>query len=466
MADDLHALGAVALGAAYRRRSLSPVEVTEAILARIDRLNPGLEAFCLVDAEAALQAARASEARHAAGTPLGPLDGVPATVKDLLLARGWPTRRGSHSTDPAAPAAEDAPCVAGLRAAGAVLLGKTTTPEFGWKWVTDNPLGEVARNPWDRTRTAGGSSGGGAAAAAAGLGPLHTGTDGGGSVRIPCAFCGVVGLKPSYGRVPVWPASLFSDVSHVGPMARSVMDAALMLDAMAVPDARDVRALPPPEGRFADALGVPRPLRIAFSPDLGFVQVDPEVAALTAAAVERLRTAGVAVADWPHRLEDPADLFRAHWHAGAALLVRGVPEARRDRIDPGLLRVAEDGARMGLMEYLAAQQRRMQAEGHLAALFQEIDILITPAMPLVAFEAGRLVPEGRSPDDDWVAHTGFTYPFNLSQQPAAVVPCGRSVEGLPVALQLVGRRHDDAGVLAAAALVERILSPEPELPPL
>ena len=223
----------------YRRKELSPVEVTRACLDRIERWNDRVHAFCLVDGEAALAAARESEARWRRGEPLGLLDGVPATIKDLVLTRGWIARRGSHTTEGHPPAAADAPATARLREAGAVLLGSTTTPEFGWKGVTDNPLGHVARNPWDIARTPGGSSGGAAVAAALGMGALHVGTDGGGSIRIPASFCGIVGLKPTFGRVPAWPLSPFGTVAHLGPMTRTVEDAALMLTVMSRPDIRD-----------------------------------------------------------------------------------------------------------------------------------------------------------------------------------------------------------------------------------
>jgi len=233
-------MSACELLAGYARRELSPVEVTRAVLARIAADNDKVNAFCLVDEAAALQAASESEARWQAGRPVGLCDGVPATVKELLLARGWPTLRCSRAVEREQAWTEDAPSVALLRAHGAVLLGKTCSPEFGWKGVTDSPLFGITRNPWDLSRTPGGSSGGAAVAAALGMGALHLGTDGGGSIRIPAAFTGIFGLKPSLGRVPAWPsADLWNARSHNGPMTRTVRDAALMLSVMAGPDARD-----------------------------------------------------------------------------------------------------------------------------------------------------------------------------------------------------------------------------------
>src|SRR6204780_113361 len=236
-------LSATELVGLYRRRELSPVEATRAVLARIDSRNAATNAYCLVRDDEALASAKQSEQRWRAGEPAGLLDGVPVSVKDLLLTSGWPTLRGSLTIDKAGPWNVDAPAVARLREHGAVLLGKTTTPEFGWKGVTDSPLTGVTRNPWDPGRTAGGSSGGAAAAVASGLGPLALGTDGGGSIRIPASFCGIVGLKPTHGRVPVYPPGTFGTPSHVGPMARTVADAALLLDAIGSPDFRDPLAL-------------------------------------------------------------------------------------------------------------------------------------------------------------------------------------------------------------------------------
>src|SRR5215212_9864603 len=278
-------LSATALLEGYRKRTLSPVEVTAAILQRIEKVNPKINALNLVS-EHALDDAKASEARWHAGQPQGLLDGVPVSIKDIILTRGWPTLRGSKSVDRKGPWDDDAPVTARLREHGAVLLGKTTTPEFGWKGVTDSPLTGITRNPWNTAKTPGGSSGGAAAAVASGMGPLAVGTDGGGSIRIPCSFTGLFGIKPSFGRVPAWPLSPFGTVAHVGPMTRTVADAALMLNVIAQPDARDWHALPydARDWRMGLDAGVAG-LRIAYSPNLGYAKVDPEVAALVKKAV-------------------------------------------------------------------------------------------------------------------------------------------------------------------------------------
>jgi aspartyl-tRNA(Asn)/glutamyl-tRNA(Gln) amidotransferase subunit A len=269
MKNDLCSLSATDLVRAYARKQLSPVEVTRAVLQRIEKLNPVLNAFCFLDFDSSVKAARHSEKRWAKGTPQGLLDGVPVSIKDLLLTRGWPTLRGSKTIDPKGPWNDDAPVVARLREHGAVLLGKTTTPEFGWKGVTDGPLTGITRNPWNPKMTPGGSSGGGAAAVASGMGPLTVGTDGGGSIRIPCAFTGLFGIKPSFGRVPAWPLSPMGTVAHVGPMTRTVTDAALMMNVLSLPDARDWHALPHDGRDYRVGLedGV-KGLRIAYSADL------------------------------------------------------------------------------------------------------------------------------------------------------------------------------------------------------
>src|SRR5450432_1950651 len=244
MSAELAYTSATELVRRYRARELSPVEVTQAVLARIRELNTRLNAFCLIDEAGALASARASEARWMKSAPIGCVDGVPASIKDLILTRGWPTLRGSRTVDREGPWLEDGPATARLRENGAVLLGKTCTPEFGWKGTTDSALTGITRNPWNREKTPGGSSGGSAAALAARFSPLALGTDGGGSIRIPASFSGVFGLKPSFGRVPAYPLSPFGTVAHVGPQARSVEDLALMLTVMSRPDARDWTSLP------------------------------------------------------------------------------------------------------------------------------------------------------------------------------------------------------------------------------
>jgi len=438
----------------FRRGALSPVEVTRACLARIERWNAAVGAFTLVDAEGALEAARASEARWREGRPLGPIDGVPATVKDLNLMKGFPTRRGSRTTEGAAPDSVDSPPVARLREAGAVILGKTTTPEFGWKGVTDNPLGEVARNPWDTSRTAGGSSGGAAVAAALGMGALHQGSDGGGSIRIPAGFTGIVGMKPTFGLVPTWPASPFGTVSHVGPMTRTVAEAALMLNGLTGPDRRDWYALPRPGIDFTVGLesGI-RGCTVLASADLGHARVDPEIRTAFARALVVLADLGARIVERGPGIGDGEPLFRRHWYAAAAFLVGRIPAERRGWIDPGLAEIAAEGVRVTATELQQLQLDRAAFAERIEALFAEVDLLVTPMLPIPAFEAGCEVPPG-GPYRRWTEWTPFTWPFNLGQQPAISVPCGFTAAGLPVGLQIVGPKYADALVLRAARAFE------------
>jgi aspartyl-tRNA(Asn)/glutamyl-tRNA(Gln) amidotransferase subunit A len=454
---DITRLSATELLGLYRRRELSPVEATRAVLARIDTQNAVANAYCLVRDEEALASAKESERRWQAGEPAGLLDGVPVSVKDLLLTSGWPTLRGSLTIDEAGPWTVDAPAVARLREHRAVLLGKTTTPEFGWKGVTDSPLTGVTRNPWDPARTTGGSSGGAAAAVASGMGPLALGTDGGGSIRIPASFCGIVGLKPTHGRVPVYPPSTFGTLSHVGPMARTVADAALLLDALGSPDYRDPLALDrrTPVSAELDAVRVGG-LRVAYSPALGYAKVDPEVAAAVRGAVTALEQAGALVTLADPEFVSPLPAFDVLWYAGAARIVDDIPEDRRHLIDPGLAEIAEEGQRYSAVGYLQALRERAELGIAMGAFHQTYDLLVLPTEPIVAFAAGAEVPDG-SAQPRWTSWTPFTYPFNMSHQPAATVPCGFSAAGLPVGVQVVGPRHADGQVLAACAAIEAAL---------
>ncbi|NKB57786.1 MAG: amidase [Alphaproteobacteria bacterium] len=438
----------------YRRKTLSPVEVTKAALARIEQCNGAVNAFCVIDADQALAGAAASEARWVKGEPCGLVDGVPTTIKDVVLTRGWPTLRGSRTTDPDQPWEVDAPCTARLREHGAVLLGKTTTPEFGWKGVTDNLVSGITRNPWNTDRTPGGSSGGAAAAAALGMGALHIGTDGGGSIRIPSGFTGVFGHKPSFGRVPAWPGSAFGTLSHVGPLTRTVGDAALMLNVISEPDARDWTALPYSARDYRVGLedGVAG-LRIAFSPTLGYIDVDPEIAALVRAAAKVMRDLGATVEEIDPGFNDPAETFRRHWFGAAGKMVDGFPAEKQELLDPGLREVAAMGSTLTFSEFLDAVEARNQLGETMSQFHETYDLLLTPTMPIPAFKAGQEVPD---PDNQprWTVWTPFTFPFNLTQQPVSSAPCGFTSDGLPAGMQIIGPKHADALVLRAARAYE------------
>jgi aspartyl-tRNA(Asn)/glutamyl-tRNA(Gln) amidotransferase subunit A len=457
MTDNVCYLGANELLAAYRAKSLSPVDVTKAVLARIEKYNGLLNCFCLVDEERALQQARDSEARWTKGKPEGALDGVPVAIKDLVLAKGWPTLKGSRTINPDQAWDEDGPASARLREHGAVILGKTTTPEFGTKGVTDNTLTGITRNPWNPEKTPGGSSGGSAAALAAGMCALAVGTDGGGSVRLPAALSGVFGLKASFGVVPAYPPSPppLRTLSHVGPMARSVADATLMLRVLSEPDDRDWLALQDGPRDFRNILndGVAG-LRIAYSPDLGFAPVDAEVAALTADATKVFENLGATVEECDPGIEDPMDIWLTLFFASGPLMLEQMEEDQVKLLDPHLQQRWVPEFTPSLAEYFAAVSAREAMAMRMVRFHRDYDLLLTPVTLTAAFDAGINGPEGYGTDPtfDWMR---LAPAFNLTHQPAASVPCGFTKEGLPVGLQVVGPMYRDDLVLRASQAYEQ-----------
>jgi len=462
---DLADCTAVELLNLYRTKQASPLEATRAALARIERWNPILRAFSFVAAEAALESARASEMRWGRGEPCGALDGVPASIKDLILTRGMPTLRGSRTVDPSQAWDIDAPAAARLREAGAVLLGKTTTPEFGCKGETNSPLTGVSRNPWNHQKTPGGSSGGTAAAVAAGMGPISVGTDGAGSVRIPAAFCGNVGFKPSFGRVPAYPLSYFGTVSHLGPHTMSVRDSALMMNVLSKPDARDWTSLPPDGRDYLAGLeeGI-RGLRIAWSPTLGYArQVDPEVAAACDRAVRSLSDLGAIVESVDPGIEDPLEITCGLWFVGAWTLWNTLTAAQQTLTDPDFAAEARLGSQISVLEVQQLHLRRGALGAHLRQFMERFDLLVTPTVAVPAFDA-RPPGQAEMAPEAMLGWTPFSYPFNLTQQPACTIPCGLTVSGLPIGLQIVGPMFGDALVLRAARAYETVRpAPRPQL---
>ena len=445
--------------ALYREGAASPVEVTRQVLQRIAKLNPVLNAFCLVDEEAALKSAGVSEQRWQAhrhnGSAVGALEGVPASIKDLLLTRGWPTLRGSRTVNPQQNWDVDAPVTARLREAGAVLLGKTTTPEFGCKGETNSLLTGISRNPWNTAHTPGGSSGGASAAVSAGLGPLAIGTDGAGSVRIPAAFCGNVGLKPSFGRIPAYPLSPFGSVAHLGPHAMSVTDVALMMNTITRPDARDWTALPFDNIDYTAGLkdGV-KGLRVAYSPSLGYAKnVHPDIAAAVKKAASYLAQLGAQVEQVDPGIEDPLDITTGLWFAGAYQVWRALSKEQQALTDPDFAAQAALGERLDVNAVHQLNQRRGLLGSHLRQFMQRFDLILTPSTAVPAFKA---LPAGHSAmnSEAMLGWTPFSYPFNLSQQPAISLPCGLTADGLPMGVQLVGPMFADALVLRAAKALE------------
>jgi len=453
--DDLHWLSAKELLAAYRSQDLSPVDVAEYLLGRIEALDAQTNAFCLIDADTTLAQARASEERWQNGEPMGLLDGVPVAVKDLVLSKGWPTLRGSKTVDRNQAWDTDAPSVARLRAHGAVLIGKTTTPEFGWKGTNDAPLTGVTRNPWDLDKTPGGSSGGAGAALAAGFCPLAIGTDAGGSIRIPASFSGVFGLKPTGGLVAMWPASPFGTLAHLGPMSRTVEDAALFLNVVAEPDARDWFQQPFARTDFAQDLerGI-KGARIAFSPRLGWAKrVDPEVETLVAAAAKRFSELGGTVEQVDPPGGDPSAFFRVLYFSGAGFLLGDYPEEKLKLLDPNLRLIVEESRGITRKAFQQATAERAAYGAGIKAFMQNYDFILTPSTAVPAFDTPLVTPF--DPNGTlWMEWTPFTYPFNLTTQPAASICCGFTKAGLPVGLQIVGPLTGDQRVLQAAQAFE------------
>jgi aspartyl-tRNA(Asn)/glutamyl-tRNA(Gln) amidotransferase subunit A len=452
--DELGFLPATELAKLYARRALSPVEVARGLLDRIEAVDTRINAMTLLTPEAALSAARDSEARYAKGEARL-LEGIPVTIKDLHRTKGVLTEFGSLSARGTIPDVDE-PSVARLKAAGTVMLGKTTVPEMGWKGVSNSPLTGITHNPWKHGYNAGASSAGAGAAAAAGYGPLHLGSDGAGSIRMPAHFCGVYGLKPTYGRIPIWPVSNNDLATHVGPMSRSVADSALMLQAMAGPHPWDFTSAEAPPQDYAGQLNRDmRGKRIAYSPDLGHARVDPEVAALVAEAVKAFEAMGATVEEvspaWGPVGEELERFFWPTTYLPRAAML----DKWRDVMDPGLVALIEAGKPITAEQYLVRRTDRWAYIQQIHEFFEEWDFLLTPSVSVAAFPAERLQPEHWPQHPwDWLVWAQFSYPFNMSGNPAASLPCGFTGDGLPVGLQVVGKRFADLAVLQASAAFE------------
>ena len=450
-------LPATELVALIKRKKVSPVEVVDGVLDRIRTINPRLNAFVTLTEESARREAKVAErALMKRGARLGPLHGVPFSVKDLVITRGVRTTFGTPLYRDNVPT-EDAPIVERMKGAGGIMLGKTNTPTFGWIGATHNLVFGITRNPWNLERTPGGSSGGASAAAAAGLGPLHIGTDGGGSIRIPASCAGVFGHKPSYGRIPTYPVSGAWSLSHIGPLTRTVADAALMLTVCAGPDERDQYSLPGPRLDYVKALrGSLKGLRVAYTDDLGFADaVDGEVRASCAKGARAFRELGCRVEEihpgWPSPREAWGEIFCG------GIATRMAPYVdRRSDIEPGLYRIIETSLKNPPTKYVQAWFDRLAWWQHPRALFETYDLLLTPTIACPPFPVGLDNPtEIAGKPVAAYAWIPFTYPFNMTGQPASSVPCGFTKDGLPIGLQIVGRRFDDATVLRASAAFER-----------
>ncbi len=380
----------------------------------MDAWQPKINAFCFEDRNRSFADAQASEARWQAGAPLSPLDGVPISIKDLILTQGWPTLRGSRTVDASQAWADDAPSVARIREAGLVIFAKTTTPEFGIKGTTDNLLTGVTRNPWNLDRTSGGSSGGSAAAVVAGIGPLAMGTDGAGSVRIPAAFTGGFGLKPSFGRVPAWPLSPMGTVAHLGPHARHVSDAAMLMNVISRPDARDWTSLPFDPRDYTVGLndGI-RGLRIAFSPALGYVNdVHPEVAAAVRKSAEALAELGAHVEEVDPGFECPLEITMKLWFVGSATLFNAMTPAQQALAEPALAAQAEQGSRVTVSKMQALIKRRGELGILMRKFHERFDLLVTPGVSVPAFKA-KASHEWDTPIANFLDWTPFSICFRI-----------------------------------------------------
>lgn len=455
MSHAFDTMPAMQLRAAIASRQISPVELVQRALQRLEEVEPHINAFAQVTAPLAMAAAREAERKVLAGEPLGLLHGLPVSVKDLLAVQGVPWRFGSR-TEAARIASLDAVAVERIKAQGGCIIGKTTTSEFGCKAVGDSPLHGLTRNPWDLSRTAGGSSAGAAASVACGVSALALGTDGGGSLRIPAAMNRLVGLKPSFGRVPFFPAAATPTLAHIGPLARTVGDAALLLQAVAGFDERDPlslqTAVPDFIGACEQSLGK---LRLAWSPTLGYARPDPHVLAVAERAALVFADLGCEVEWVPWTLPDPQQLWHEIFYGGVAQRLRETVEQRPERLDPTILpwlRLALQRPRANPQHQAVVLAALHQA---MAQLFAHHDLLLTPTLPIGAPSAGQSTPAGHEGRDP-ISWSYYTYPFNLTGHPAISVPAGQTAEGLEVGLQIVAPLYQEARLLSAAAAFERV----------
>lgn len=459
------------LSAAQQIRSgeLSSEALVASCLKNIKTHNPTLNAFGDVYDQQALEEARRCDAERQQGQLRGRLHGVPFGIKDLFSTAGLRTTKGSLTSLDNVPDS-DAPIIARLKQAGAIIIGKTATTEFGWTGSSYSRVFGHGRNPWGPALTSGGSSSGSAISVAARMVPAALGSDGGGSVRIPGAFCGIFALKASLGRIPTWPWSATEMLSHAGPMTRTVRDSALLFDLLSGPDARDHQALPAKTESWLERCDAPlAPLRVHYSPTLFNTPVDPRIAACVEQAVEQIAHAlPVTLTAKPLTWQSPFDTFDTLWSGGRGVAYGAALKQQLDQLDPGFAALIERAQRLDLADYLKAQKQRAAFANQVHALFDEVDLLITPTLPILPFAADRHIPEAQPTGDsgvEWARWTPFTWPFNLSGNPAATIPCGFTPEGLPVGLQVIGRRYAEGDVLQFCAALEALMPWDQHRPP-
>ncbi len=447
-------MNALEIRSAIAEKKLSAEEMMISTLSRMEELEPSLNAFVTTTPESALESARAADAALAAGETLGPLHGVPISVKDLINVGGVKTTFGSRlMVDNVAEA--DAPVVEQIKKAGACIIGKTTTTEFGCKaGGGDSPLTGITRNAWDTERTTGGSSAGAATTVAAGLTPFALGTDGGGSIRIPASFCGIFGFKAQFGRVPVFPTSATPTLAHVAPMARTVRDAALLLQTISGFDARDPASVAEPVPDFLAACDAPlERMRIAWSPTLGYAQPTAEVVEVTERAAKTFEALGCSVDLVEELFDDPLDLWNAEFYASAGTKLKDDLINRRDLFDPAVADVLELALDQEIDEYYSKVFERYEFREQIRRFFGTYDLLLTPTLPVPSFGAGVNIPPEIS-ERNIVSWVYYTYPFNLTGNPAASIPCGFTLDGLPIGLQMVAGTNRETDIFTAAAAFE------------
>jgi len=459
---DLHELGAAQLGALYRSGQASPVDVTRAVLAHIERCEPQLHATYALDAEAALAMARASEQRFRDGVPHSALDGVPCTIKENIATKGVPVPLGTAATE-LKPAADDAPPAARLREAGCVILCKTTMPDYGMLSSGLSSFHPLTRNPWDLSKNPGGSSAGAAAAAAAGYGPLHIGTDIGGSIRLPAGWCGIVGLKPSLGRIPIQPPYAGR---VAGPMTRTVDDAAALMAVLSKPDWRDATSLPVQDIAWNDLQRDVRGLKLGLLLDAGWgLAVEPEIRAAVEAAARMFEAAGAVVEPVPpFMIREHIDGMDRFWRMRSWLDISALPDERRNKVLPYIRAWVASGAGLSGAEVFRGYSQMAAMRDAAVAACHRFDFVLSPTSPVSAFAAELASPlnDAQRPFE----HIAFTLPFNMSEQPAISINCGTTTSGLPIGLQIVGARHDDLGVLQLASAWEQLRPPQQPWPSL
>jgi Asp-tRNA(Asn)/Glu-tRNA(Gln) amidotransferase A subunit family amidase len=445
---------ALEIRAAIVGGEVSAAEVMAETLSRMEAVEPALNAFVTPMPEQAMEAARAADEALAGGRDPGPLYGVPISVKDLINVEGVRTTFGSHTmADNVAEA--HAPSVERVRAAGACIIGKTTTTEFGCKaGGGDSPLSGVTRNAWDTSKTPGGSSAGAATSVAAGVTPLALGTDGGGSIRIPASFCGVFGMKAQFGRVPVFPTSATPTLGHVAPMARSVRDVAALLGVISGFDARDPASISGPLPNYLAACDAPvEGMRVAWSPTLGYARPEPEVLELAEKAALAFQDLGCSVELVEKVMDDPVEMWNAEFYAGAGTRLKGALRDSPELLDPAVVEILEDALEGRVEDYYEKVFARYELREKVRQFFESYDLLLTPTLPVAPFGVGVNVPP-QLPERSIVSWVFYTYPFNLTGNPAASIPCGFTDEGLPVGLQMVTATNRETDLLRAAAAFE------------